>query len=373
MDEFVKIQTIISQARDSSSPESRRVRNVRCQFLVHRTELLSNWVKARFPHPHPVIEPASADASFRRYFRLRFVGGAPARIVMDAPPDKEDSRPFVAVCALLDCAGINVPRVIEADLENGFLLLADLGTQTYLSALCADKSVADALYRDAIDTLVRMQVGASAQGLAIYDRELLLRELELLPEWYIARHRAFELDARQRAALGRTFETLIANNLAQSRVFVHRDYHTRNLMVCAPADGTGANPGVLDFQDAVLGPITYDLVSLLKDAYVEWDEERVLDWAIRYWELARRAGLPVNSEFGEFYRDFEWMGLQRHLKVLGIFARLDQRNGKAQYLADLPQVMRYVRKTCERYSAFTPLLRILDAVEKTEVRPGYTF
>lgn len=292
---------------------------------------------------------------------------------MDAPPDKEDCAPFINVAGRLAAAGVNVPRVLDADLGEGFLLLTDLGRQTYLAALRADPDSAAALYSDAIAALVRIQSGAPARDLPPYGRALLLRELELLPDWYIARHRGVELDERQRTGLTASFEALIANNLAQPRVFVHRDYHSRNLMACAAGAGLGDNPGILDFQDAVNGPITYDLVSLLKDAYIEWEEERVLDWAIRYWESARRAGLPVNAEFGEFYRDFEWMGLQRHLKVLGIFARLFHRDGKDQYLADLPLVMRHARKTCERYSAFTPLLRILDAVERVEAGTGYTF
>ena len=292
---------------------------------------------------------------------------------MDAPPDKEDCAPFIHVASLLGGAGINVPRVLEFDLEHGFLLLTDLGTQTYLAALNSDPALAQPLYRDAIQTLVRMQAHAATDGLPDYGRELLLRELNLLPDWYIARHRQFDMSARQRSDLAACFETLLANNLAQPRAFVHRDYHSRNLMVCRPASGTGDNPGVLDFQDAVRGPLTYDLVSLLKDAYIEWDEEIVLDWSIHYWEGARKAGLAVPAEFGDFYRDFEWMGLQRHLKILGIFARLHHRDGKDQYLADLPRVLRHARKTCARYSAFTPLLRILDAVENAEVKAGYTF
>lgn len=292
---------------------------------------------------------------------------------MDAPPDKEDCAPFIHVARLLGAAGINVPRVLDHDLEHGFLLLTDLGTQTYLAALGSDPALAQPLYRAAIIALVRMQTHAVADGLPEYGRELLLREMQLLPEWYIARHRRFDLSTRQRNDLAACFETLLANHLAQPRALVHRDYHSRNLMVCSPAAGTGDNPGVLDFQDAVRGPLTYDLVSLLKDAYIEWEEEKILDWSIHYWEAARKAGLAVAPEFGDFYRDFEWMGLQRHLKILGIFARLHHRDGKDQYLADLPLVLRHARKTCARYSAFTPLLRILDAVENAEVKAGYTF
>jgi aminoglycoside/choline kinase family phosphotransferase len=293
---------------------------------------------------------------------------APTLIVMDAPPAHEDCRPFIRVAALFGATGVRVPEVLGQDLEQGFLLLTDLGPTTYLAELERDPGRADALYGDATGALVRIQAASQPGRLPPYDRALLLREMELLPEWYIARHRRYALTQSQRASLDAAFESLLANNLAQPRVYVHRDYHSRNLMVCTPGE-----PGILDFQDAVEGPITYDLVSLFRDAYVEWDEERVLDWCIRYWEAARKAGLPVGADFGEFYRDFEWMGLQRHLKVLGIFARLSYRDGKNGYLGDTPLVLRYVRKTCARYGAFTPLLRLLDAVENVQAQAGYTF
>ena len=375
-----KIQPIIGHpnvapsCREPISALSRLVRDGNHRpRQMDRATLLKRFVEQCFPGLRPTILPASADASFRRYFRAVFDDGRPACIIMDAPPDREDCLPFIKAAELLGAAGVNVPRVIARDVANGFLCLADLGVQTYLTALRSDPGCAETLYRDAIATLVRMQGGAATTTLPAYDHALLLRELELLPEWYVGRHCGHALSARQWSELRAIFEALIADNLAQSQVFVHRDYHSRNLMVCSPADGTGANPGVLDFQDAVCGPITYDLVSLLKDAYIEWDEVRVLDWAIRYWDAARAAGLPVNPEFGEFYRSFEWMGLQRHLKVLGIFARLHHRDGKDQYLVDLPLVMRYTRKTCERYAVFSPLLRLFDAIEKIERRGGYTF
>ncbi len=340
---------------------------------MDRFASLERWIASLYPNTSPEITPASADASFRRYFRLNFDNGLPSRIVMDAPPDKEDCRPFIAVAALLEAATINVPRVLRHDLQQGFLLLTDLGSRTYLAALREEPRSADTLYGDAIAALLRMQQRTACTALPPYDRTRLLREMELLPDWYIARHRGFELSERQRAGLSGCFEALLANNLAQAQVFVHRDYHSRNLMVCGHSPGQGGNPGVLDFQDAVCGPLTYDLASLLKDAYIEWEEERVLDWCIRYWEAARKAGLPIAPGFGDFYRDFEWMGLQRHLKILGIFARLHHRDGKDQYLADLPLTMRYARKTCERYAALLPLLRILDAVEKADLQTGYTF
>ena len=315
------------------------------------------------------VAPASADASFRRYFRLTFdapaSGGDATLIAMDAPPPMENCAPFVHVASLLAGAGINAPRVRAANMARGFLLLTDLGDRMYLDAL--DAASAPALYSDAIDALVRWQRATRAGELPPYDEALLARELALFPDWYVARHLGVTLSAAQSAALADVFRALLDNNLAQPRVYVHRDYHSRNLMVCPD------NPGVLDFQDAVEGPITYDLVSLLRDAYVAWDEERELDWAIRCWERSRRAGLPVHPDFGEFWRDFEWMGVQRQLKVLGIFARLCHRDGKDRYLADMPRVMRYLRRTTERYRALGPLLVLLDELDGRPPAVGHTF
>jgi N-acetylmuramate 1-kinase len=239
--------------------------------------------------------------------------------------------------------------------------MSDLGSATYASVL--DDGNAERLYADALGALVLMQRMRCEDDLPPYDDALLRRELALFPDWYVARHLQRTLDASERASLERIFDVLVANNLAQPRVFVHRDYHSRNLMVTAP------NPGVLDFQDAVHGPITYDLVSLLRDAYVEWSEEQELDRAIRYWERARKAGLPVSTDFAGFWRDFEWMGVQRQLKVLGIFARLKHRDGKAAYVDDMPRVMRYLRRTAGRYRELEPLLVLLDALENRV--PGY--
>ena len=306
------------------------------------------------------LAPASADASFRRYFRVALAGtwapggGAPTLIAMDAPPPHEDCRPFVHVAHLLSQAGVNVPRIVSADIARGFLLMTDLGATRYASAL--DESTAPRLYADALDALVMMQRLRCDDELPPYDDALLRRELMLFPDWYVARHLAKALTADERSALGSVFDLLIANNLAQPRVFVHRDYHSRNLMVSAP------NPGVLDFQDAVCGPITYDLVSLLRDAYVEWNEERQIDWAVRYWERAREADLPVGTDFAAFWRNFEWMGVQRQLKVLGIFARLKHRDGKSGYVADMPRVLRYLHGACARYRELGPLSTLLDAL-----------
>jgi aminoglycoside/choline kinase family phosphotransferase len=284
---------------------------------------------------------------------------------MDAPPPKEDCRPYVHVARLLEQAGLHVPHIIGADIARGYLLMSDLGTRTYASAL--DAASAPQLYGDALDALVRLQCASREDELPPYDHALLHRELALFPDWYVARHLARALTASERATLETVFDLLLANNLAQPRVFVHRDYHSRNLMVSAP------NPGVLDFQDAVHGPITYDLVSLLRDAYIEWDEERQLDWAIRYWERARNAHLPVHVDFAAFWRDFEWMGVQRQLKVLGIFARLKHRDGKAGYIDDMPLVMRYLRRACARYGELDPLTALLDALEDRAPGVVYSF
>jgi aminoglycoside/choline kinase family phosphotransferase len=329
-----------------------------------RTVPLEAWLTRQFAGRACTVAPASADASFRRYFRITLDGGE-TRIVMDAPPEHEDCRPFVRVARLFAAAGVHVPQVLAEDLANGYLLLSDLGDTTYLQAL--DETRAAALYADATAALVRIQLASREGELPPYDRELLLRELRLFPDWYVARHLGVTLTDAQRAVLDQAFERILANNLAQPKVYVHRDYHSRNLMVSTP------NPGILDFQDAVYGPITYDLVSLFKDAYVRWDEALVLDWTIRYWEQARRAGLPVDTDFHAFYRDFEWMGVQRHIKVLGIFARLFHRDGKSGYLNDMPLVMGYLRKACERYDALHPLLALLNQLEPRAAGVGYTF
>lgn len=311
------------------------------------------------------IRPASSDASFRRYFRLDTEDGGSV-IAMDAPPPQEDVRPFIQVAELFGKTGVSVPQVLASDVEHGFLLLSDLGSTTYLHQLNHD--TAHKLYMDAIESLVLMQVQSQPAVLPEYDRALLLRELMLFPDWYINKHLGLTLTEEQNASLQQVFEALLANNLAQPQVYVHRDYHSRNLMVLPKG-----NPGVLDFQDAVYGPITYDLVSLLRDAYIQWDEEQVLDWAIRYWEQARRAGLPLSPDVDSFYRDFEFMGVQRHLKVLGIFARLNHRDGKSAYLNDMPLVMEYTRKAASRYKPLWPLVKLLDALEDKAPQVGYTF
>jgi aminoglycoside/choline kinase family phosphotransferase len=332
---------------------------------LDRAGPLRRWLETTLGSGDFRLERASDDASFRRYLRVHRADGKPSLIAMDAPPEREDCRPFVHVARLFADAGVHVPAIHAQDLEQGFLLLSDLGDTPYLSALDADS--AGRLYGDALNALLRIQLASRPGVLPEYGRELLERELRLFPDWYIARQLRRELEAVQQEVLEKSFSILLANNLAQPRVFAHRDYHSRNLMVCEPC------PGILDFQDAVYGPITYDLVSLLRDAYISWEEERVIDWAIRYWEMARRAALPVAGDFAEFYRDFEWMGVQRQLKVLGIFARLFHRDGKDGYLKNQPLVMRYLRRACERYRELAPLARLLDELEPGERRFDYTF
>ena len=330
---------------------------------MDRYALAQDWLTRQLPGRTFSLAPASADASFRRYFRVTLADAT--LIVMDAPPEYEDCRPFVQVAGLMSAAGLNVPAILAQDLAQGFLLLSDLGSTTYLAALNDDN--ADALFRDATNALIRWQLASREGVLPLYDEALLRRELDLFPEWYLQRHLGFELDVRQRQSLEAVFRLILANNLAQPRTYVHRDFMPRNLMLTDP------NPGVLDFQDAVYGPITYDVASLFKDAFVSWDEQRVLDWTIRYWERARLAGLPVNSDFGEFYRDCEWMGLQRHLKVLGIFARICHRDGKPAYVKDTPRFLGYVRAVAGRYASLSPLLRLLDQLADRKPAIGYTF
>lgn len=282
---------------------------------------------------------------------------------MDAPPEHENCAAFVRVARLMLDAGLNVPRIEAENLDQGFLLLTDLGTRVYIDEL--NDGNADALFRDALAVLVKWQLATRPAVLPPYDEALLRRELNLFPDWYVARHLELELNAKQRQVLETMFQLILKSNLAQPTVYVHRDFMPRNLMLTEP------NPGVLDFQDAVTGPITYDAVSLFRDAFISWDEERVLDWTVRYWEQAKRARLPVAADFGEFYRDFEWMGLQRHLKVLGIFARIRYRDGKPKYIADAPRFIAYVRAVCTRYIALKPLLLLFDEFERHSTQIGH--
>lgn len=329
---------------------------------MDRKQQLEAWLQQVLANQAFTLTTASADASFRRYFRVHLP--EQTLIAMDAPPPQEDCTPFVQVAKIMAEAGLNVPKVIAQDLVNGYLLLSDLGDTTYLAELSA--SNASQLYGDAAQALIKLQLASQPNVLPNYDAALLTREMQLFPDWYIAKHLNITLSDEQQASFQQTFSLLNQNILAQTQVYVHRDYHSRNLMITQDN-----NPGVLDFQDAVYGAITYDLVSLFKDAYISWDEEVMMDWVVRYWQQAKKAGLAVPADFGEFYRDFEWMGAQRHIKVLGIFARLSHRDGKDGYLKDMPLVMQYLRKVCERYVELRPLLRLLDALEGRVPRPKY--
>jgi N-acetylmuramate 1-kinase len=324
-----------------------------------RLALIHEWLSSDLGMRPERIEPASADASFRRYFRA-FNSGK-TLVVMDAPPGKEDVRPYLKVTRLLESLGAHVPHVHEADVSRGLVLLEDLGGTHYLSRLNAGDDP-ERLYGDALRVLADIQVrgGEAAAELGPYDREALARELGLMPDWFLGRHLALELSTSEKETIAASFEFLIAEALAQPAVFVHRDYHSRNLMVV-----DHHNPGILDFQDALRGPIGYDLVSLLKDCYISWPRERVVRWVGGYRSLLRSSygddGVRLSgTDDAQFLRWFDLIGVQRHVKVLGIFARLWYRDGKAGYLNDLPLTLEYVRDTCARYSELGGLARLLE-------------
>jgi N-acetylmuramate 1-kinase len=308
---------------------------------------------------------ASADASFRRYLRIDSARGS--LVIMDAPPDKEDCKPFVHVAQLMQQAGLRAPEVLAWEQAQGFLLLTDLGDKTMLQSMDLNAAPPLEQYLEAVDMLIQWQLASQPGELPSYDKALLRRELDLFPQWYIAQHRQFRLDDKQHQTLEDAFERIRQDNLHWPSVYVHRDFMPRNLMV------SPQGLGVLDFQDAVYGPITYDIASLMRDAFLSWDEEFCLDVTIRYWQKARKAGLPVGDDFGAFYQGVEWMGLQRHLKVAGIFARLTLRDGKPQYLADTPRFIHYIRSTCSRYMALKPLLRLVESIEGIEVPTAFAF
>jgi aminoglycoside/choline kinase family phosphotransferase len=332
---------------------------------MDRLQLLNNWLKTIYPEQSFTLLPASADASFRRYFRVFLPGQT--LIAMDAPPQQEDCQLFLYAANILKKASIHVPDIIAQNLEQGFLLLSDLGSLTYQSVLIEEPERANYLYQDAIDVLIKLQKTSQKNIFPEYDRAMLSYELALFPKWYMVQHLQTVPNNDQKNTLKLVFKLILDHTLTQPQVFVHRDYHSRNLMVSTP------NPGVIDFQDAVFGPITYDLVSLFKDAYIQWTEAQVLDWIICYWESARREGLPVASNFSHFFRDFEWMGVQRHLKVLGVFSRLYYRDQKDVYLQDIPMVMQYLQKTCERYRELHPLAKLLNQLANKNPVVGYTF
>jgi len=334
----------------------------------HREQAFSVWLgtlQAPFGLQPDSVRLASADASFRRYLRVQ--AGDQQRIIMDAPPDKENCQPFVHVAALMQAAHIRVPEILAWDQAHGFMLLSDLGTQTLMQGIDPSAPPPLALYQQAVDILIAWQLASQPGQLPDYDQALLRREVELLPQWYIEAYRQHTLTPAQRGVLDKAFDCIIQENLQWPQVYVHRDFMPRNLML------SDQGLGVLDFQDAVYGPITYDIASLMRDAFLSWDEDFCLDVTIRYWEKARKAGLPVGDDFGHFYRGVEWMGLQRHLKVTGIFARLTLRDGKPQYLADTPRFIAYMRATCRRYRELGPLLRLIETIEGIAVPNAYAF
>ncbi|MDR7153177.1 aminoglycoside/choline kinase family phosphotransferase [Hydrogenophaga palleronii] len=351
------------------------------------------------------LRPASADASFRRYLRIDSSAGTSC-IVMDAPPEHENCRPFVQVAQLMRDAGLLVPDILAWDEPQGFMLLSDLGHQTLLDVIDpADPQAHHAQYMAALDSLLAWQLASRPGVLPPYDEALLRRELQLFPDWYLQKHKSFELGADQAQTLHKAFDSIVKRNLAAPSVYVHRDFMPRNLMIPkgivhphapplrgslppegadSPWGGPAANRsgpaqqlGVLDFQDAVYGPITYDVASLMRDAFLTWEEDFVIDVTVRYWEKARKAGLmdfeDWHSDFGAFYRAVEWMGLQRHLKVAGIFARLTLRDGKPKYLADAPRFIHYIRNTTHRYRELGPFLKLIDQVEGLEAASGFAF
>lgn len=334
---------------------------------MQRQTELKKWLETVYPDQPFELSFAAADADFRRYFRATFSDGRTV-VCMDAPPDKMSVAPYLKVQKLFHM--VNVPQVLHVDETQGFMVLNDLGSTTFLTAMTQEKNEAahKALLLEAVGELIELQLASRSGVLPEYDREVMLREINLFPEWFVAKELGRELNFKQRRLWQQTVDTLLPPLLAQPKVYVHRDYIVRNLML------QEGRPGVLDFQDALYGPISYDLVSLLRDAFIGWDEEFVLDLVIRYWEQARAAGLPVPPEFDEFYRWFEWMGVQRHLKVAGIFARLYHRDGKGKYRPEIPRFLNYLRRVSRRYQDLAPLYALLvDLVGDEELETGYTF
>ena len=334
---------------------------------MQRQTELQNWLRAVYPEQNFELSFAAADADFRRYFRAAFADGKTV-ICMDAPPDKMSVAPYLKVQKLFNM--LNVPQVLHVDEAQGFMVLNDLGGHTFLTAMQQEQGAEapKVLLLEAIDELVELQKASRAGELPDYDRDIRLREINLFPEWFVAKELGRELNFKQRQLWQQTIDTLLPPLLAQPQVYVHRDFIVRNLML------TTGRPGVLDFQDALYGPISYDLVSLLRDAFIEWEEEFVLDLVIRYWEKSRAAGLPVPAAFDEFYRWFEWMGVQRHLKVAGIFARLYYRDGKDKYRSEIPRFLNYLRRTSRRYTELAPLYALLvELVGDDELETGFTF
>ena len=328
------------------------------------------WARTALDDPQASLDRASTDAGFRSYWRSS--GSGVARIVMDSPPDKEDVRPWLRLRDLLEAGEVRVPQVLARDAETGFLLLEDLGPWTYLQTV--NSGNADEMFDAALDQLLNLQQIPPPADLPTYDAAMLARELRLFDDWFCGRHLGLALTPSERDTLEACYRFLIESALAQPQVLVHRDFMPRNLMLPTNPDGA---LGVLDFQDALYGPASYDIASLMRDAFLTWDEEFVLDITVRYWERARKRGLmdfeDWHSDFGSFWRAVEWMGLQRHLKVAGIFARLTLRDGKPKYLADAPRFIAYIRHTAGRYRELAPLLKAIDQIEGTEAVSGWAY
>lgn len=324
-----------------------------------RLDRLQQWLSGLFGARDFQVTTASADASFRRYFRV--TRGGQTWIAMDAPPDKEDVEPYIRIAGMLVDVGLNAPRVLERNIREGFLLVSDLGSRTYLMALEAGENV-DRLYDDAMRALARLQSQGErhAAHLPPYDHALLQREMALFTEWFCARHLGLHFEAKDALQLQSIFDLLTAEALAQPQVFVHRDYHSRNLMA-GNGEHYGGNPGVLDFQDAVRGPVTYDLVSLLRDCYIGWPSERVRQWVMQFRGDAGAQGVAVGGNREQFLRWFDFMGVQRHLKAIGIFARLWHRDGKPGYLDDIPRTLTYVRSVSGQHEELRFLQQLIDA------------
>ena len=333
-------------------------------FEVSRRGQLEAWLRLILDDRDFTLTDLAADAGARRYFRIK-PSGEDSLVVMDAPEAHNDNQQFAFVANLLASHGLHVPKVSHANLKDGFLLLSDLGDETYLKVL--NNENADKLFDDATTALIKLQSITELDLLSRYNAGLMSEELALFDNWYIQQHLNITLEENAQSSLNNVLKLITERCMSQPTVLTHRDYMPRNLMVCEE------NPGILDFQDARIGPISYDVISLFKDAFISWEEEQVLDWTIRYWEKARKASLPVPEDFGSFYEDVEWMGLQRHLKVLGIFSRLKHRDGKNHYILDAPRFLTYARNVAMRYNALKPLLLILDQIEGKTRQFGHTF
>ncbi|HBZ18247.1 MAG TPA: aminoglycoside phosphotransferase [Betaproteobacteria bacterium] len=333
-------------------------------FEVSRRGQLEAWLRLILDDRDFTLTDLAADAGARRYFRIK-PSGEDSLVVMDAPVAHNDNQQFAFVANLLASHGLHVPKVSHANLKDGFLLLSDLGDETYLKVL--NNENADKLFDDATTALIKLQSITELDLLSRYNAGLMSEELALFDNWYIQQHLNITLEENAQSSLNNVLKLITERCMSQPTVLTHRDYMPRNLMVCEE------NPGILDFQDARIGPISYDVISLFKDAFISWEEEQVLDWTIRYWEKARKASLPVPEDFGSFYEDVEWMGLQRHLKVLGIFSRLKHRDGKNHYILDAPRFLTYARNVAMRYNALKPLLLILDQIEGKTRQFGHTF